>query len=171
MVRTLGPADAAAYRAVRLAALQESPPAFGSLPENEPDLPATAARLQPGNHRCFFGAFDGERLIGIVRVSRSTARNENHRAELGGLYVVPSHRRTGCGKALIRAALSRAANTPGVRRINLTVVTQQHAAINLYESLGFRIYGTERETFSRDGQFHDEHLMTLELIPGVAATV
>ena len=171
MVRTICPADAHAYRAVRLAALQESPPAFGSLPENEPDLSATAARLQSDDHRCFFGAFEGERLVGIVRVSRSTARNENHRADLGGLYVLPSHRRAGCGRALIRAALNRAANTPGVRRINLTVVTQQHAAIRLYESFGFRVYGTEQETFSRDGQFYDEHLMTLGLISGVAGTV
>jgi len=42
-------------------------------------------------------------------------------------------------------------------------VTQQEVAIRLYQSFGFRIYGTEPETFSRDGQFYDEHLMTLEL--------
>jgi RimJ/RimL family protein N-acetyltransferase len=42
-------------------------------------------------------------------------------------------------------------------------VTQQEAAIRLYQSLGFSIYGTEQETFSRDRQFYDEYLMTLEL--------
>ncbi|WP_347277469.1 hypothetical protein [Pseudanabaena sp. FACHB-2040] len=53
-----------------------------------------------------------------------------------------------------------------MRRVNLTVVTQQEGAICLYQSFGFRIYGTEQETFSKDGQFYDEHLMTLELESG-----
>ncbi|MBW4630573.1 MAG: hypothetical protein KME30_01325 [Iphinoe sp. HA4291-MV1] len=47
--------------------------------------------------------------------------------------------------------------------VNLTVVTQQKAAICLYQSLGFHIYGTEQETFSKAGRFYDEHLMMLEL--------
>jgi RimJ/RimL family protein N-acetyltransferase len=63
----------------------------------------------------------------------------------------------------VEKALERAANTPGIIRINLTVVTQQTAAIDLYRSLGFQIYGTEQETFSRNGHFYDEHLMTLAL--------
>jgi RimJ/RimL family protein N-acetyltransferase len=47
--------------------------------------------------------------------------------------------------------------------VNLTVVTGQEAAVRLYSSLGFRIYGTEKETFSHSGVLYDEHLMTLEL--------
>jgi hypothetical protein len=56
------------------------------------------------------------------------------------------------------------ATIPGIRRINLTVVTQQEAALRLYQSLGFQIYGTEQETFSRAGHFYDEHLLTLNLV-------
>ncbi len=162
-VRVLTPADAEAYRSVRLCALHEQPPAFGSLPEVEPNLSETAARLAESDDRCFFGAFHGEQLIGIIRLSRYSAPNEKHRAYLAGLYVLPPFRCHGCGRALVREALSRAANALGVRRVNLTVVTQQEAAIRLYQSFGFRIYGTELETFSKDGQFYDEHLMTLEL--------
>ena len=164
VLRVLCPGDAEAYRAVRLRALREWPPAFGSLPGDEPDLAATAARLRESDERCFFGAFNGEELTGIVRISRYEASNEKHRAYLGGLYVVPAFRRQGHGRALVRAALSRAESTPEVRRINLTVVTRQEAAVRLYESLGFRIYGTEQEAFSKGGLFYDEHLMTLELI-------
>lgn len=43
------------------------------------------------------------------------------------------------------------------------VVTAQDAAIQLYRSRGFCIYGTEREAFSNQGNFYDEHLMELLL--------
>ena len=163
-VRLLLPTDAVAYRLVRLRALEESPPVFGSLPEDEPDLPETVARLAASDDRCFFGAFWGERLVGIVRLSRYEAPNEKHRAYLGGLFVLPSFRRCGCGRALVQAALSRAANLPSIRRVNLSVVAHQEAAIRLYQSLGFRHYGTEQEAFSRAARFYDEHLMTLPLL-------
>ena len=160
-VRLLTAADAEAYRDVRLRALHEQPPAFGALPEEEPALAETATRLTETDDRCFFGAFQSEQLIGIIRFSRYAARNEKHRAYLAGLYVLPAFRRTGGGKALVREALRRAASAPGLRRVNLTVVTAQEAAIRLYQSFGFHIYGTEHETFSSDGEFYDEHLMTL----------
>lgn len=165
-VRVLTPADAEAYRSVRLRALHEQPPAFGSLPEDEPNLLETAMRLAQSVDRCFFGAFQIGQLVGIIRLSRYLALNEKHRTYLAGLYVLPPFRRHGCGRALVREVLSQAANEPSIRRVNLTVVTQQEAAIRLYQSFGFRIYGTEPETFSRDGQFYDEHLMTLELTFG-----
>lgn len=162
-VRVLSPADAESYRFVRLLALHEQPPAFGSLPEDEPNLSEIAVRLAQSDERCFFGAFQDNQLIGTVRISRYCASNEKHRAHLGGLYVLPAFRRNGCGRSLVRQALSWAANARSIRRVNLTVVTQQKAAICLYQSLGFRIYGTEQETFSKAGRFYDEHLMTLEL--------
>ena len=162
-VRLLLPTDAAAYRSIRLRALQESPPAFGSLPEDEPDLAQTASRLAASDDRCFFGAFLGDQLVGIVRLSLYEAANEKHRAYLGGLFVLPSFRSAGYGRALVRAALNRAASLPGIRRVNLSVVAQQEAAVRLYQLLGFRLYGTEQEAFSRGGQFYDEHLMTLSL--------
>ena len=95
-----------------------------------------------------------------MRLSRYEAANEKHKAYLGGLYVLPAFRRLGCGRALVQAALRRAANLPGLRRVNLSVVVQQEAAVRLCQSSGFRQYGTDPEAFTRDGQFYDEHLMT-----------
>ena len=162
-VRLLTPADAEAYHVVRLAALNEEPAAFGSRAEDEPNVADTAERLAAGDDRCLFGAFQEGQLVGIVRLSRYSAPNEKHRAYLGGLYVLPAFRRSGSGRSLVLAALDRAASVSGLRRINLSVVTEQTAAIRLYQSLGFRTYGTERDTFSRAGRFYDEHLMTLEI--------
>lgn len=169
--RLLGPADAEAYRGVRLLALREEPPAFGALAEEEPPVGEMAGRLAASDDRAFFGAFQGEELVGIIRFSRYSARNEKHRAYLAGLYVLPQHRRQGGGRVLVRETIARAVAAGDIRRINLTVVTRQEAAIRLYQSLGFRIYGTEQETFSSDGVFYDEHLMTLELDAGMAQTL
>lgn len=162
-VRLLTSADAEVYLPMRLRALHEQPPAFGSPPDDEPNLAETAVRLAESDDRCFFGAFQGKQLIGIIRLSRYSASNEKHRAYLAGLYVLPPFRRSGCGRALVRQTLDRAESSPTIRRVNLTVVTQQKAAIRLYQSFGFRIYGTEQETFSSAGKFYDEHLMTLEI--------
>lgn len=163
-VRALVPADAEVYRTVRLRALAEQPPAFGTPPEDEPDLAATRLRLVESEDRCFFGAFVGEELAGMVRFSRYSAANEKHRAFLAGLYVVPSCRGAGLGRALVEAALARARSDGRLRRVNLTVVSRQQAAVRLYESLGFRAYGVEVEAFSSGGKFYDEILMTLPLV-------
>jgi RimJ/RimL family protein N-acetyltransferase len=163
-VRVLTPADAEEYRAIRLGALQELPSVFGMTPDQEPALPEIKGRLAENSRHRYFGSLEEDRLVGVVRLSRYEAPNKKHRAYIGGLYVLPSHRSRGYGRALMEAALNAAAGDPSVRRINLSVVTTHHSAIALYQALGFVIYGIEKEAFSDGGQFHDECLMTY-LVP------
>ena len=56
----------------------------------------------------------------------------------------------------------RAQRNSNLRRIHLTVVTAQDAAIQLYKSLGFSIYGTKREAFSNEGQFYIDFFLLLK---------
>lgn len=70
------------------------------------------------------------------------------RARLGaleviGLAVEPAHRRSGMGRALLRAAV-RSAKARGLRRVTLHVSTALAGAIALYESERF-----ERHTLLR----------------------
>jgi ribosomal protein S18 acetylase RimI-like enzyme len=51
---------------------------------------------------------------------------------IGGLGVVPGHRRTGVGRALMDAVLADAPTA-----VSLEVIEQNEPAIRLYESLGF----------------------------------
>lgn len=164
-IRTLAPTDVKEYRVLRLAALQEQPPAFGTPVEKEEKLAleAMASRLQESDDTYLLGAFVDDLLVGIIRFSRFEEANEKHRGFIAGLYIKPDFRRRGIARALVTAVLLRARRDPGLRRIQLTVVTAQDAAIRLYESLGFCTYGTEREAFSNEGQFYDEHLMELSL--------
>lgn len=165
IIRTLTPADVKEYRELRLAALHEQPPAFGTPAEKEEKLAleAVASRLQESEDTYILGAFFDGVLAGTIRFSRFEEVNEKHRGIIAGLYVRSDFRRRGLARALATEVLVRARRDPGLRRIHLTVVTAQDAAIELYKSLGFSIYGTEREAFSNQGQFYDEHLMELPL--------
>jgi ribosomal protein S18 acetylase RimI-like enzyme len=164
-IRILTPADVKEYRVLRLAALSEQPPAFGTPAEKEEKLTleAVALRLQESEDTYILGAFTDDSLVGIIRFSRFEEANEKHRGFIAGLYVKPEFRRRGFARTLATEVLVRAQQDTGLRRIHLTVVTAQDAAINLYKSLGFCIYGTEHEAFSNRGKFYDEHLMELLL--------
>ncbi len=165
IIRTLTPADVKEYRGLRLAALHEYPPAFGTPAEKEEKLTleAMASRLQASEDTYILGAFLDDILVGIIRFSRFEEANEKHRGFIAGLYVRPDFRWRGVARALATEVLMRAQQDCDLRRIHLTVVTVQDAAIQLYKSLGFCIYGTEHEAFSNQGQFYDEHLMELPL--------
>ena len=162
-LRTLTPTDVKEYRALRLAALREQPPAFGTLAENEEKLTLEqlAARLQASENTYLLGAFVDGRLVGTVRFARFE-ENEKHRGLVAGLYVAPDFRGRGTARALLSEVLVRA-RASSLRRLHLTVVTDQSVAVQLYKSVGFSVYGTEREAFSKGSRFYDEHLMELVL--------
>ena len=164
-IRTLEESDTAAYRVLRLQALSEWPPAFGSLAQDEAQRTELDMRqqLRPTTNQRFHGAVVASKLVGIARLSRYTASNEGHRAALGGLYVDPDHRRQGLGRLLVDACIAVARDEFRVRRLNLTVVSDQTAAISLYTSLGFEECGIDREAFSARGEYFDELLMTMPL--------
>lgn len=164
-LRVLTPSDVDAYRDLRLHALREWPPAFGTPVEEEAQrtLKAFSERLVETNDRCLVGAFEEDTLVGSVRLSRYDGSNEGHRAYVAGLYVMPERRKLGYGRALLTQVVARAKRDGGLRRLNLTVVAEQKAAIALYASLGFVSYGIEKEAFQARGLFFDEILMTLDL--------
>jgi ribosomal protein S18 acetylase RimI-like enzyme len=164
-IRTLTPTDVEEYRVLRLAALREQPPAFGTPAEKEEKLTleAVASRLQESEDTYILGTFSDDILVGTIRFSRFEEVNEKHRGFIAGLYVRPNFRRRGLARSLVTEVLVSARRDTGLRRIHLTVVTAQVAAIQLYKSLGFCIYGTEHEAFSNQGRFYDEHLMELLL--------
>lgn len=162
-IRELTSLDARIYRELRIQGLSEWPPAFGTPTEEEENKAITETErfLTGSNDRRLFGAFANSNLIGIVRHSRYSGSNEGHRSYIAGLYVDPSHRGLGVGRALLEKCINESKSDGTIRRINLTVVSGQLAAIRLYESIGFVKCGTDYEAFSANGQFFDELLMTM----------
>ncbi len=157
-LRRLVPADAAAFQSLRLAALRESPAAFSSSYEEERGtrLATIKRHLGPESERTVFGAFAGPELVGMVGVGRERERKLLHKGFVRSMYVAPAHRGKGLGAQLLQAALSFASSMEGLRQLTLSVTADNGAAVALYESAGFRVFGREPDALLVDEVLHDE---------------
>ena len=72
-----------------------------------------------------------------------------------GLSVVPAAQGQGVGTALMQALVDWADRWANVLRLELTVFTDNAAAIALYRKFGFEIEGTHRAYALRDGAYAD----------------
>ena len=126
-------------------------------------LATTQARLAPDSGREVFGAFDGDRLVGIVGLARETALKVRHKAFVYAMYVAESHRGLGIGRRLMEQVLACAATLDGVQRMTISVTAGNVEAVGLYESLGFIEFGREPDSMNVDGRFYDEIMMSRAL--------
>ncbi|HKS71217.1 MAG TPA: GNAT family N-acetyltransferase [Ktedonobacterales bacterium] len=164
-LRTLTPADAATYWALRLRALREVPYAFGSSYEDSKDRPLgeVAKRLASEGDDFTLGAFDGETLVGMVTFHRQTGTKERHTANVFGMYVAGEAQGRGIGGALLDALLARARELPGLEQIYLGVATTQDGARALYRSRGFEPYALVRRELKVGETYVDVEGMVLWL--------
>jgi RimJ/RimL family protein N-acetyltransferase len=165
-IRLLTPDDAKVYWEMRLEALKNHPEAFATSYEEalqrENPIEEVASRLK-GEGDYTFGAFQGDALIGTVTLVQDKITKMKHRAHIFAMYVNPSHRRSGAGKALVTAAINHAKKIPELIKLNLTVVSSNEKAKKLYTSLGFKTYGIEEKALTVNETYYDEELMVLFL--------
>jgi ribosomal protein S18 acetylase RimI-like enzyme len=159
-VRLLEPADAAAYRELRLDALQRHPGAFRACFDEEAgqSLEEFAARLHAD---AVFGGFCGEVLCGLAGLEIPQARNKRHKGVLFGVYVCPDRRRHGVGSALVARVIEHARTR--VDQLHAAVVTTAEPARALYRKLGFEPYGLEPRALKVGEEYFDQELLVLRL--------
>ena len=157
-IRPLVPADAAAFKALRLRGLLECPSAFASSFEEEQGdtLNAIAQRLAQQPESTVFGAFDDSQLVGLLGLVRENQRKLAHKGFVWGVYVAGEARGKGVAGELLGQALVYAKLTLDLRQVNLGVNVSNLAAIALYRRHGFKTFGTERGFMLLEGQPHDE---------------
>jgi RimJ/RimL family protein N-acetyltransferase len=166
-IRPITPADAAAFRELRLEALRTCPMGFTA------DL--AAAEQQPAEHwqeraaaadgqgsQVVMLADDAGRLVGMTGVYTESAPKVAHIGHVWGVYVRESHRGAGVGERLMRAAIDWSRRR-GLLVMKLGVTVGNESAIRCYERCGFATYATDPAAFRWDGKLYDEHLMALRL--------
>ncbi|WP_419999746.1 N-acetyltransferase family protein [Streptomyces boninensis] len=156
-VRALAAADAAQLLDLQLALDAES--AFMLLePGERGDRPP---ELPPAGASYVLGAFEDRLLVGYVDVSVLPYA----RARRTG-YVVMGVRAGSAGRGVGRELLTAAAETGrrcGLRRLELTVMEHNRAAIALYLRCGFQFEGRRRAAIEMDGATVSEYYMGLLL--------
>ncbi|WP_391118129.1 GNAT family N-acetyltransferase [Psychrobacillus sp. L3] len=165
-IKLLTPADASAYWDLRLEALQLSPEAFASSYEEAIQRKNPIERVEnnlrtEGNYT--FGAFDQHKLVGMVTLVQESSLKLKHRANIFAMYVSPVTRGQGVGKALVTEAINKAKTIEGIEKLNLSVVSSNEAAKNLYTQLGFKVFGVEEKALKVEGTYYDEDHMVLIL--------
>ena len=159
-VRLLCGADAAAFQALRLEALAGHPSAFAAAYHEEADQPLAevARRLDQG---LVFGAFVGGALAGTAGLAVPAREKKRHKGDLWGVYVRAAARGQGLGRQLVEAVIGHARGQ--LDQLHATVTSGNHAAHQLYRSLGFQTYGIEPRGLRVGDACFDQELLVLLL--------
>jgi putative acetyltransferase len=153
-IRAIEPEDAPALTALHAL------PGFrhGTLRLPYPRIEAARARiaaLPPGDH--MLAGLIGGVLVGAGGLRRLGGR-QSHVGEIGlGVHDAWTGQRV--GTRLMAALIDIADNWIGLRRLQLTVNTDNHAAIALYQRAGFRQEGRLRQDVLRAGLYVDSLVM------------
>jgi ribosomal protein S18 acetylase RimI-like enzyme len=164
IIRKLQPHESAIYREVRLSCLKNAPEYFGSTYAEEVLNPKfvfeTFIENDSPDH-FMFGAFDDEKLIGITGFNRMARQRAMHRGEVVQVYVDSNYRGQNIGEKLIRRALEYAFTLDGIEQVQLSVIANNKAAIELYEKVGFKSFGVQPRYFKVGDIYMDQQFMQL----------
>jgi putative acetyltransferase len=101
---------------------------------------------------------EGE-IVGMLGLNAAPwSPRRAHVAHLG-MAVHDKWAGKGVGTALMKAAIDLADNWLNLSRLELSVYTDNEAALRLYKKLGFEIEGTHRKYAFRDGAYVDAYTM------------
>ena len=103
-------------------------------------------------------------VVGMIGLHPESRPRRNHAAHIG-MSVHDAHQGQGVGQALLEAAINIADGWLNLRRLELTVFTDNDQAIALYERLGFEREGVLREFAFRGGSYVDALTMARLRVP------
>jgi putative acetyltransferase len=158
-IRRATPKDAAAF-----ARLMADPEVYSALlqmpyPSEERWHALLSEGATPGKtDLALVAELDGEVVASAGLHAVGIALRRRH-AMMLGVSVGKSAQGQGVGTALMAALCEYADRWLGILRIELTVYTDNEAAVKLYRKFGFEIEGTLRGYAMRDGEYVDAYTM------------
>lgn len=165
VIRLLTASDAQAFQELRLHALSSNPEAFGASYEEEVSLPieTVRARLSSQGPNAVFGAYAGDRPVGVAGFAAYERIKASHKGVMWGVFVRPEWRGHSVGKSLVQRVIEHASRH--VIILEAAVGLANESARRTYHGLGFETYGVERKALRVGDVFYDEELLLMEL-PG-----
>lgn len=148
-VRRTEPSDARSVKEI-----YECPNAFrGTLQLPHPSLDLWEKRLThvPEHVYSYVALYQGE-VIGNLGLEVCVNPRRRHVASLG-MGVKDNFAGKGVGSALLQTAVELCDNWINIKRLELTVYTDNDQAINLYKKFGFQIEGESAAFAFRDGEY------------------
>ena len=143
----------------------------GTLQAPYPSVEMWRKRLQDGvgsDDFVLVAEVDGE-VVGNLGLHLASKSPRRRHAGYLGMSVHDDWQGRGVGTALLAAAIDLADNWLGYARLELTVYTDNAAALKLYRRFDFDIEGTLRGYALRDGRYVDAYAMA-RLKPGFLAS-
>lgn len=156
------------YKALRLQALQLHPDAFLEKPEafDMKSIETITSLMQTarenGGVTLIAKNTNGE-FVGTASLAIGSPEKLAHRGLVWGVYVTPESRGNGLARKLMEAIIEIAKKNPAIKNLRLAVVCSNKGAVDLYTSLGFSVYGTDRDALNVNGSYLDEYLMSKKL--------
>lgn len=127
------------------------------LPHSSPRLwQERLAQNLPGQHHlvaCYRG-----NVVGHLALEVEQRPRRSHVATFG-LSVAPLHQGKGVASALMREMINLCDNWLRVERIELTVYSDNAAAVRLYQKFGFETEGRATQFALRNGKYVDAYYM------------
>lgn len=154
IIRVICPDDAEA-----LMSMQSLPGyRFGTLRQPYPTLQGARKYIEtlPPNVTSLVAVLNGT-IVGNAGMTQLAGRR-SHVATIG-MGVHDDYQRRGIGRALMGELVAIADDWLNIKRLELTVYTDNAGAIALYESFGFEREGLHRAFAFREGRFVDAYAM------------
>ncbi|MGX9135688.1 N-acetyltransferase family protein [Rummeliibacillus sp. JY-2-4R] len=104
-----------------------------------------------------FVASEQNQIVGYLIVQGDSPKRISHRAYIV-IGVHSNMRGKGVGKSLF-VHVHKWAKSKGFHRLELTVITQNTPAVNLYKKMGYAIEGVKHDSLLIDGEYVDEYYM------------
>jgi ribosomal protein S18 acetylase RimI-like enzyme len=159
-VKELNASDGAILQKTRLRALHDCPQAFGSSYEEECHWDKSVYENRITRHEyIYFGAFVENNMIGLIGLTFDQRKKTKHRASVVSFFVDSDFRGLGYGKELLLVTIKKAHSEKDIEQLELSVVTEQTAAVSLYKSMGFEVYGEEPHSLKVEGHYYNEFYM------------
>lgn len=101
-------------------------------------------------------------VIGYCQLRRNKEKRKNHTATIS-IAIDSNYHNKGCGNILLRNIISIAKNQLCLKKLSLTVLESNTAAINLYKKHDFNIEGLLLNDTIVDGELKNAYIMGLLL--------